>query len=747
VGLSLTNPHDTAYVAQTYVERGWAVIPIRADAKLPIELDWPNKGRRTAAEVAAAWTLYPDANVGILTGVVSGLWVLDIDPGNGGMVALSGLVAAYGRLPETYVVRTPSGGLHYYFLLPADFEPRNAQHGRRAGRLPVGIDVRGRGGQVVAPPSTRVDGRYVLEQDFPLSPAPEWLLDMLRPVEQPAAPPVAASAAAIISAAAVNHLWDGWVRKVFTEELARLAGAQQGARDEIAFSVAVRLVEICNSDWNVVELDDAYPLFMQAAAIASANGDQPFTQVEAGQKWRNAIGRRAGLGIPPPAPLGISGTPMPWVPPSDFDQAGQDPANPFVSPGVPGTSMHVAGELINGPTGQPGSAVVAWSAPDPFDEAVRIEMGKLLVRREAAKRLADMDRRPTDFGLELVTGSALDDLPGAVVLVDGYLDMDSLARVNGPSGHGKSFVTLDFACSVATGRAWHGSAVTQAESWYVVGEGARGMRRRERAWCQRHGLDSGESGVIFLPRAIQVDGPEWVSFVEHAAMRRPGLIVFDTQARMTVGVKENDATEMGVIVDALDRLRQASGACVLLVHHRGLAGEHGRGSTAIKGALDTELDVSKVGTTITVKVMKRKDDVERAPLQLTMNPLGDSVVLVADADMASAVPGSPFTSPSVQLTGQEKAGMAIAQALMAAAGSGLTRSEAQVHARVQMCLPSTDTVKKMIRRAWSDLVGLGRISKADGREAYFFIDLEGATILDINPDKLVEGGPERYVPV
>jgi hypothetical protein len=443
--------------------------------------------------------------------------------------------------------------------------------------------------------------------------------------------------------------------------------------------------------------------------------------------------------------LGIAGTRVEWSPPSDFDQAGQDPANPFTSPGGSGTSTHVAAPLINGSVEQDRSASSEVVAPDSFEYAVRVEMGRLMVRAEAARRLTERDQVPTDFDLELVTGSALDELTAAVVLVDGYLDMDTLARVNGPSGHGKSFVTLDFACCVQTGRPWHGCAVTRAEAWYVVGEGARGMRRRERAWCERAGIESGESGVFFLPRALQVDGPEWAAFVEAARRRRPGLIVFDTQARMTVGVKENDATEMGVIVDALDRLRQASGACVLLVHHRGLAGEHGRGSTAIKGALDTELDVSKVNTTVTVKVMKRKDEFERAPLLLTMNPLGESVVLVADAD-ATAIPGSPFVSPSVAITGQERAAIAIAHALMAAAGSGLTRAEAQVHARVSMGLPGTDTVKKMIRRAWSDLVGLGRISKADGREAYFFIDLEGATILQANPDKLVDGGPERYAP-
>lgn len=725
----MTNANDTIL---TYVQRGWAVIPIRAGAKMPIERDWPNQGRRTAAEVRAAWELYPDANVGIVTGRVSGLWVLDVDPQNGGMVALAGLVAAYGKLPETYVVRTPSGGLHYYFLLPEDFEPRNAQHGRVAGRLPVGIDVRGRGGQVVAPPSVRPDGAYVLINDFPLSPAPEWLLDMIRPIE----PPERVTAPTVLDELQVGRFWDGWIRKVFTDELQRLAQAPEGTRDQVCMEVARRLVEICNSSWNDLELDDVLPHFMRAAQIASDNGARPFAAGE--EKWRNAIRHKAGEGVPPPARLDIFGSVMP----TDFDRAGQDPANPFTSPGVIGTSTGVAGPMINGPSEQASGGVSVAVADDPFELAVRREMWTLAARREAAKRLSEMDQKPADFSLELVTGSALDELPGAVVLVDGYLDMDTLARVNGPSGHGKSFVTLDFACSVQTGRSWHGCRVTQAGAWYVVGEGVRGMRSRERAWCERARIESAESGVLFLARALQVDGPEWSAFVAHAAKVRPGLIVLDTQARMTVGVKENDATEMGVVVDALDKLRQASGACVLLVHHRGLSGEHGRGSTAIKGALDTELDVSRTGTTVTVKVTKQKDQAERAPLLLTMNSLADSVVLVGEAD--SLDPTSPFISPRQQLSGQEKAAIQIAHALMAASGSGLTRSEACTHARVAMELPSTDAVRRMIRRAWSDLIKLGRIAKAAGREAHFWIEVDGAELLATNPDKAVDGGPEHY---
>ena len=721
--------HDTASSATAYVSRGWAVVPLhdvsggtcscgsadpqhapRQGGKHPLHAGWQNGGLRSAAAVADQWARRPGANVGIVTGRASGLWVLDVDPDNGGDAKLAGLVTTWGVLPQTYTVRTGSGGLHYYWRMPGfDFTTSR-------GQLPVGLDVRGNNGQVVAPPSRTLKGDYSLINGADPVDAPGWLLDLIKP---PPAPEIVDRGEWAFDLPSGNDQGRGaaYARSAVTGALAAMADAVPGERNDTAYRTGRRLAELLNSAWTGLDAEAVFAGFMAAAAACDVDGG--FSQAEAYDTLRKAIRDQGQRGVDLPA-SGTLGTFLPW----DFSSAGSGPA---------------------AETDQ-GAEVLVAPLADPFEQAVQRKAWELAVLEAARERLREHGRRVTDFKLELVTGTALDDLPTAAVLVAGYLDMDTLARVNGPSGHGKSFVTLDFACSVQTGRMWHGRAVNQAEAWYVIGEGARGMRRREQAWCQRAGVGA-ESGVFFLARALQVDGPEWASFVEHAATRRPGLIVLDTQARMTVGVKENDATEMGIVVDALDALRRASGACVLLVHHRGLTGDHGRGSTAIKGALDTELDVSRTGTTVTVRVTKQKDQSERAPLLLTMNSLGDSVVLVGDADgPAPDVDMGPFLAPPrVQLTGQERAAIAIAHSLMAASGSGLTRAEAIMHARVAMDLPSTDTVRKMIRRAWSDLIKLGRISKAVGREAHFWIDLDGAETLAANPGKAVENGPEHYV--
>jgi hypothetical protein len=114
---------------------------------------------------------------------------------------------------------------------------------------------------------------------------------------------------------------------------------------------------------------------------------------------------------------------------------------------------------------------------------------------------------------------------------------------------------------------------------------------------------------------VQIGGPEWESFKAWCVRRRFGLVIFDTQARSTVSVDENDSTEMGEIIASLDEIKVATGACGMLVHHRGLKGDHGRGTTAVRGALDIELDVSRQGTTITLKSTKQKDRADPDPLR------------------------------------------------------------------------------------------------------------------------------------
>ncbi len=171
---------DIGRAALDYVRRGWSVIPIEARGKRPI-VPWQEFQRRiaTADEIAAWYRRRPQPNVAIVTGVVSGLVVLDVDPRHGGGDSLARLERLHGPVLPTLEAATGGGGRHLYFACP---------HGivrNRAGLAP-GIDVRGEGGCVVAPPSLHASGRryeWVRSHgpdDRPPSPLPGWLVALVR---------------------------------------------------------------------------------------------------------------------------------------------------------------------------------------------------------------------------------------------------------------------------------------------------------------------------------------------------------------------------------------------------------------------------------------------------------------------------------------------------------------------------------------------------------------------------------------
>jgi len=119
------------------------------------------------------WARWPAANIGLVTGERSGLLVLDID--DHGFTSLDALEEEHGPLPETLTVRTGGGGMHLYLKYPA-----GCNIGNPVGKVGLGLDVRGEGGYVVAPPSRTDKGPYAFMDRFPRAEPPEWLLEAAR---------------------------------------------------------------------------------------------------------------------------------------------------------------------------------------------------------------------------------------------------------------------------------------------------------------------------------------------------------------------------------------------------------------------------------------------------------------------------------------------------------------------------------------------------------------------------------------
>lgn len=198
-------------------------------------------------------------------------------------------------------------------------------------------------------------------------------------------------------------------------------------------------------------------------------------------------------------------------------------------------------------------------------------------------------------------------------LVRGLLTLDSESWLIGEPGSKKSFVALDIAAHVALGMPWQGRKVTQAPVVLIVAEGAGGIGKRVDAWGRTYGEGLTKEVFRVLPRPVQArDTVAWAVLVRACERIKAGLVVIDTQARVTVGLEENSATDMGVYVDAARAIRGATGACVLTVHHTGRRGGDARGSSAIDGAQDTELKVKPVRQAYAQILTEKQKDIEPA---------------------------------------------------------------------------------------------------------------------------------------
>lgn len=268
-------------------------------------------------------------------------------------------------------------------------------------------------------------------------------------------------------------------------------------------------------------------------------------------------------------------------------------------------------------------------------------------------------RRPT-----LAPFSHWRDMPPPEFIVDGWVEDRALSAFIGPSGVGKSAVVLDMACSIATGVPWHGKRTTQAPVLYVAGEGVAGAVQRVKAWEAEHGLDVSET-LYMTNEAILIGSTDrdlWTWLAEQVKAAGIRLVIFDTLARMSLGLEENSASDMGNAVARFDRLRREAETGVMVVHHTARGQTHGRGSTAILGALDSEMLVEEAdedgdpphpglamdgggpGKLLTATVTKQKNAEDGAALNLTLCARHGSIV-VADA-YGRTDTSDPFAVPA-----------------------------------------------------------------------------------------------------
>lgn len=560
-----SGPQDTPQFAAalSYAARGWRVFPLHSPTRSggctcgqADCISDPNKigkhprtlhGLKDASKASSVLRIWwghqwRRANIAIATGKRSGLVVLDVDPRHDGIRSLALIQEQFGPLAETLKVATGGGGEHWYYQHPGgDLLMRT---GARVAGL-EGLDVRGDGGYVVAPPSWHASGaRYDwVDESTPIAPLPEWMLELLMKLPEP---PVETRP----QLRSVGGRADGqrWLEKA-------LERAIEGNRNDTGFWLACQLRD------DGMGQEAAESLMAEYSARVPGSG---YTLREAMQSLRQAYGAPAR------------------------DRA-RDVTRPAATTSA-SYQIHGATALAEPPK--------TWRRDDDT------------IGREQESERSEENEARRQARFTFLSDEEVEMLPPPTWQIGTLLVQNSLSVVYGEFGSAKSFLVLDWALSIATGKAWMGKPVTQGMVAYIAGEGIGGMGKRIRAWKQQHEWTGGPTGLWLLgsaPLLLHMEDVIALRDALHALPEIPALVVIDTLARSMTGGDENSAQDMGLAIAAAETIRAEFGCHVLLVHHKPAGAQKTRGSSALPGAADTLIDVTKDNDHIIITCEKQKD--------------------------------------------------------------------------------------------------------------------------------------------
>lgn len=533
-----TSQPELVDAALQLAAEGFHVFPIVEGKKTPAIDGFPRKASKDPERVRRWWTCsvmgtLHDYNIGISTsrfGDRQALVVVDVDNKDDvhGDDTVLELELEGFALPSTREHHTPTGGRHLIYSAPEAVK-------QGAGVLGKGVDIRSRGGYIVAPGSVVDAGAYSVANDLPIAPAPQWLLDRCgtaRPKSQQAAPLVE-----------VDH--DRAVRRAREYLQNEAPQAEAGTRNETAYRVAQRVKDLGVGEVDAIDLFTSW----------NEHNSPPLEAEELEAVVRNAYAYGRD-------PVGVA------APEAQFpdDVPAEDLFLEPAKPSRPGFKFLSCDELLAEP-------------------------------------------RPPDW------------------LIEGYLDVGSLAMVFGESGAMKSFLAIDIGLSVATGLGWHGRRVPKNGAvFYICGEGFGGIAKRIQAWLSARECESSPPFFVSQRAASFLDKQSAKSVHDAIAQLgelhgTPRLVVVDTLAR-NFGSGNPDATaDAQDFITALDEIKAKFGCTVLLVHHCGHTNkDRGRNSYVFHASVDWEYRFSKAaGETRVLKNSKAKDCAE--PESVSFAPL------------------------------------------------------------------------------------------------------------------------------
>ncbi len=508
--------------------------------KRPVTQHGFHDATRDPAEIRLQFGTPGAAMIGVPTGQGAGFFVVDLDVKNGGQ-GLEWLAANQHRLPRTRTHKTRSGGQHLLFQWPEGRTIRNS-----ASRVAPGVDVRGNGGYIIAPPSPE----YEIADASALAEAPAWLLALIDPPPAPRAADAPSPSNRSMNSLRQSNDGTRYGLTALDNECQAILSAPDGAKHDTLNRAAFSIGGLVAAG-ELAEGPALQALASALAGIASRCEDYPAAQKTLGAAFR------AGMAKPREAPPRLVRRVV-----EEYAPTRPEP------PPLDHAPDHWAAE------------------PEPD-----IGLG--------SERVAP-DIKPT--GLPLIYFQDVKPALKAEDFVEGLLIKAAMSVTYGPSNCGKTFFMADLALHVAMGLEWRGREVEQAGVIYCAMEGAHGIQNRVAAFALACGLAGQEIPFAIIPVAMNLLDPEadtsrLIDAIKEAAERMAipvGLVVMDTLSRAMAGGNENSPEDMGALVANSDRIRQATGAHVAWIHHSGKDQAQGaRGHSLLRAATDTEIEISR----------------------------------------------------------------------------------------------------------------------------------------------------------
>jgi len=242
-----------------------------------------------------------------------------------------------------------------------------------------------------------------------------------------------------------------------------------------------------------------------------------------------------------------------------------------------------------------------------------------------------------------------------------FIESDSLVQIFGDPNCGKSFIGLDIAACVATGKDFHGKQTSKSgAAYYIAAEGRNGIKRRLKAWENRYQQPLVGWPLFISTGAGNLCDPESAAEIVDAiegAGEPPAVIVIDTLARNFGPGDENSTKDMNMFIAALDRIRERYRCTIILIHHTGHGDKsRGRGAMALKGALDAEYRLDKdIYGVVRCEATKMKDAEIPEPMAFTIVSVEIGMLDEDGEPVTSAVLDSTdYKAPEKASTGKGK---------------------------------------------------------------------------------------------